>query len=247
MTPPAPGPEEGNTTVSDRTHVVVVGGTSGIGRHFAQTCADRGSDVVVTGRDEDRTKAAAHEIGGRTRGLALDLADPDAAIAALAGVERVDHLVLTALDRDQNTVRDYRPDAATRLLTVKLTGYTAVLHALAPKMPGHGAAVLLGGLASHRPYPGSTTVTTANGGIAALVRTLAFELSPIRVNALHPSIVADTPFWSDKPAARAAAEEKALTRRPVTMRDCTHALTFLLENRAINGVNLNIDGGDVLI
>lgn len=233
--------------MSERTHVVVIGGTSGIGRHFAQTCADRGSDVVITGRAEDRTKAAADEIGGRTRGLALDLADTAGVVAALAGVERVDHLVLTALDRDRNTVRDYRPDDAARLLTAKLVGYTAVLHALAPKMPGHGAAVLLGGLASHRPYPGSTSVTTANGGIGALVRTLAVELSPIRVNALHPSIVADTPFWSDKPAARAAAQEKALTKRPVTMRDCTHAIDFLLESRAVNGINLNIDGGDVLI
>ncbi|MEV0492141.1 SDR family NAD(P)-dependent oxidoreductase [Streptomyces atratus] len=233
--------------MSDRTHVVVIGGTSGIGRHFAQSCAERGHDVVITGRSEDRTKSVAHEIGGRTRGLALDLADPERIVAALADVQRVDQLVLSALDRDYNTVREYRPADAIRLLTVKLTGYTAVLHALAPRMTDDSAAVLLGGLASHRPYPGSTTVTTANGGISALVRTLAVELSPIRVNALHPSIVSDTPFWSDKPAAREAAQTRALTKRPVTMQDCTEAITFLLENRAINGVNLNIDGGDVLI
>jgi NAD(P)-dependent dehydrogenase (short-subunit alcohol dehydrogenase family) len=233
--------------VSDRTQVVVIGGTSGIGRHFAQSCAERGNDVVITGRSEDRTKQVADEIGGRTRGLALDLTEPEGIGPPLADVPRVDHLVLAALDRDYNTVRAYRPADATRLLTVKLTGYTAVLHVLAPRMTDESAAVLLGGLASHRPYPGSTTVTTANGGISALVRTLAVELSPIRVNALHPSIVADTPFWSDKPAAREAAAQKALTRRPVTMRDCTEAITFLLENRGINGVNLNIDGGDVLI
>lgn len=233
--------------MSDRTHVVVVGGTSGIGRHFAQSCADRGDDVVITGRSEDRTKGVADEIGGRTRGLALDLTEPERIVAALADVQRVDHLVLAALDRDYNTVREYRPADATRLLTVKLTGYTAVLSALAPRMSDESAAVLLGGLASHRPYPGSTTVTTANGGISALVRTLAVELSPIRVNALHPSIVADTPFWSDKPAAREAAATRALTKRPVTMQDCTEAITFLLQNRSINGVNLNIDGGDVLI
>ncbi|BCB91794.1 SDR family NAD(P)-dependent oxidoreductase [Phytohabitans suffuscus] len=231
----------------DRTHVVVIGGTSGIGRHFATSRAERGDDVVVTGRAEDRTKAIANEIGGRTRGLALDLSDPDRIVAGLADVQRVDWLVLSALDRDHNTVRDYRPADATRLLTVKLTGYTTVLHALAPRMTEESAVVLVGGLASHRPYPGSTTVTTANGGIGAMVRTLAVELSPIRVNALHPSIVADTPFWSDKPAAREAAVARALTKRPVTMRDCTGAITFLLENPAINGVNLNIDGGEVLI
>ncbi|MFI6693850.1 SDR family NAD(P)-dependent oxidoreductase [Streptomyces sp. NPDC050433] len=233
--------------MSDRTHVVVIGGTSGLGRHFAQSCAERGSDVIITGRTEDRTKGIADEIGGRTRGLALDLTDTAGIEAGLADVRRVDRLVLAALDRDHNTVRDYRPSDATRLLTVKLVGYTAVLHALAPRMADDSAAVLLGGLASHRPYPGSTTVTTANGGISALVRTLAVELSPIRVNALHPSIVSDTPFWDDKPAAREAARTRALTRRPVTMRDCTEAISFLLENRSINGVNLNIDGGDVLI
>lgn len=233
--------------MSDRKHVVVIGGTSGIGRHFAQSRADRGDDVVITGRSEERTKSVADEIGGRTRGLALDLAEPERIGAALADVRRVDHLVIAALHRDHNTVRDYRPAEAIRLLTVKLTGYTAVLHALAARMTDDSAVVLLGGLASHRPYPGSTTVTTANGGISALVRTLAVELAPIRVNALHPSIVADTPFWSDKPAAREAAVTRSLTKRPVTMRDCTEAITFLLTNRAINGVNLNIDGGEVLI
>jgi NAD(P)-dependent dehydrogenase (short-subunit alcohol dehydrogenase family) len=233
--------------MSDRTHVVVIGGTSGIGRHFAQSCADRGNAVVITGRSEDRTKGVADEIGGLTRGLALDLAEPERIVAALADVQRVDHLVLAALDRDYNTVREYRPADATRLLTVKLVGYTTVLHALAPRMTDESAAVLIGGLASHRPYPGSTTVTTANGGVSAMVRTLAVELSPIRVNALHPSIVADTPFWSDKPAAREAAVARALTKRPVTMQDCAEAITFLLVNRSINGVNLNIDGGEVLI
>lgn len=203
--------------------------------------------MIVTGRSEERTKSVAHEIGGRTRGLALELADPERIAAALADVGRVDRLVLAALDRDHNTVRDYRPADAVRLLTVKLTGYTEVLHTLAPRMTDDSAAVLIGGLASHRPYPGSTSVTTANGGIGALVRTLAVELSPIRVSALHPSIVSDTPFWSDKPAAREAAAAGALTKRPVTMEDCTHAIGFLLENRAINGVNLNIDGGEVLI
>ncbi|MEV8021404.1 SDR family oxidoreductase [Streptomyces sp. NPDC086554] len=233
--------------MSERSHVVVIGGTSGLGRHFAEACAARGSDVVITGRSEERTKTIAAEIGGRVRGLALDLSEPERIVEGLADVQRVDQLVIGALDRDYNTVRDYRPADAARLLTVKLVGYTTVLHALAPRMTDDSAAVLLGGLASHRPYPGSTSVTTANGGITALVRTLAVELSPIRVNALHPTIVSDSSFWDDKPEAREAAATRALTRRPVTMQDCTEAITFLLENRAINAVNLNLSGGDVLI
>ncbi|MEV4807750.1 SDR family oxidoreductase [Nonomuraea sp. NPDC049421] len=233
--------------MSERIHVVVIGGTSGIGRHVAETFARRGCDVVITGRAEDRAKGVAHEIGGHTRGLGLDLTAPEQIPAALAEVRKVDRLVLTALQRDHNTVREYRPADATRVLTMKLTGYTTVVHALAPRMSDGSSAVLLGGLAMHRPYPGSTTVTTANGGISALVRTLVTELAPIRFNALHPSLVADTPYWSDKPHVWEAVKARTPTGRLVTMEDCTDAITFLLENPSINGVNLSIDGGELLV
>ena len=58
---------------------------------------------------------------------------------------------------------------------------------------------LFGGQALRRPYPGSTTVTTVNGGVTGLVHTLAVELAPIRVNAIHPGIVGDSPYWAGKP------------------------------------------------
>ena len=56
--------------------VVVVGGTQGLGREVAQSYADDGRDVIVTGRDQARAEAAAGEIGGSTRGLGFDLCDP---------------------------------------------------------------------------------------------------------------------------------------------------------------------------
>ncbi|MEV0134074.1 SDR family oxidoreductase [Dactylosporangium sp. NPDC050688] len=233
--------------MSDRTQVVVVGGTSGIGRHVAETFAGRGCDVLVTGRTDARAKAVADEIGGHARGLGLDLTVPEQAADTLAGVQRVDRLVLAALERDHNTIRGYRPADAVRVLTMKLVGYAAVVHALAPRMPADAAAVLLGGLAMHRPYPGSTTVTTANGGISALVRTLVTELAPIRFNALHPSLVADTPQWRDKREICDAVQARTPTGRLVTMQDCTDAVMFLLENRSVNGVNLSIDGGELLV
>jgi NAD(P)-dependent dehydrogenase (short-subunit alcohol dehydrogenase family) len=228
-------------------HVVVIGGTSGIGRHVAENFAKRGNEVVLTGRTETRAKKVADEIGGHTRGIGVDLAVPQEVPAALAGLHRVDRLVLAALERDHNTVRDYRATDAVRSLTMKLIGYTAVVHALAPKMSDDSSAVLLGGLASHRPYPGSTTVTTANGGISALVRTFVTELAPIRFNALHPSMVDGTPHWSGKDAIREAVRARTPTRRLVTLEDCTDAIMFLLENRSINGVNLSIDGGELML
>jgi NAD(P)-dependent dehydrogenase (short-subunit alcohol dehydrogenase family) len=74
---------------------------------------------------------------------------------------------------------------------------------------GAGAsAVLFGGLASERPYPGSTSITTVNGAVSSLIRTLAVELAPVRFNAIHPGIISDSPAWSDKKEAIANIEKR---------------------------------------
>ena len=224
--------------------LVVIGGTSGIGREVARRAAERGDSVVISGRDADRAGAVAAEIGGDIRGIAVDLAVPADLGTQLAGVEAVDHLVLAGISRDQNTVTDYDIDGALALVTLKLVGYTEVIHQLRPRMADDAAIVVFGGLAKDRPYPGSTTVSTINGGVVGLVHTLATELPPIRINAIHPGIVGDSPFWVGKPL------DHVTSRTPIgrlaTMADVADAVEFLLRNPAINGVNLPVDGGWLL-
>jgi NAD(P)-dependent dehydrogenase (short-subunit alcohol dehydrogenase family) len=228
-------------------NVVIVGGTQGQGRELAQSYADDGRDVVVTGRDQARAEAAASEIGGNTRGLGFDLAEPHAIADHLAEVGDVDHLVLAAIERDVNNVHEYDIDAALRLVTLKLVGYTEVIHALTPKLGDDSSILIFGGLARDRPYPGSTTVTTVNGGVTSLVHTLVTELAPTRINAVHPAIVGDSPQWVDMPAERRhALVERTPTGRLVTMAEVVNASRFLLENGAMNGVNLRVDGGWML-
>jgi NAD(P)-dependent dehydrogenase (short-subunit alcohol dehydrogenase family) len=227
--------------------VVIVGGTQGQGRELAQSYADDGRDVVVTGRDQARAQAAADEIGGNTRGLGFDLAEPHAIADHLAEVGDVDHLVLAAIERDVNNVHEYDIDAALRLVTLKLVGYTEVIHALTPKLGDDSSILIFGGLARDRPYPGSTTVTTVNGGVTSLVHTLVTELAPTRINAVHPAIVGDSPQWVDMPAERRhALVERTPTGRLVTMAEVVNASRFLLENGAMNGINLRVDGGWML-
>ena len=103
--------------------------------------------------------------------------------------------------------------------------------------------VLFGGQAKDRPYPGSTTVSTVNGGVVGLVHTLAVELRPIRVNGIHPGIVGDSPFWAPKTEALEATKAKTPTGRLVQMRDVTDAAVFMLENPSMHGTELRIDGG----
>ena len=222
--------------------VVVVGGSSGIGLEISRYFADLGEDVALTSRDPDRAARVAGEVGAR--GLALDLAEPATIAGAFAGVERVDHLVLTAIDRDHNTVTDYDVEGALRLVTLKLVGYTEVVHALVTRMHPDSSIVIFGGQARQRPYPGSTTVSTVNGGVVGLVHTLASELAPIRVNGIHPGIVGDSPYWEGRSLDQIVA--RTPLGRLATMSEVRDAVVFLLRNPAINGVNLPVDGGWLL-
>jgi NAD(P)-dependent dehydrogenase (short-subunit alcohol dehydrogenase family) len=225
-------------------NVVIIGGTQGLGRELAQSYADDGREVVVTGRDQSRAEAAAAEIGGNTRGIGFDLAEPHAISDRVTDVGDVEHLVLAAIERDVNKVHEYDIEGALRLVTLKLVGYTAVIHALSGRLGDASSILIFGGLARDRPYPGSTTVTTVNGGVTSLVRTLVIELAPIRVNALHPAIVGDSPQWRDMPPERLQAlVQRTPIGRLVTMAEVVSASRFLLENEAVNGINLNVDGG----
>jgi NAD(P)-dependent dehydrogenase (short-subunit alcohol dehydrogenase family) len=223
--------------------VVVVGGTGGLGLEIARRYVDLGHEVFLTGRDRAKAEASAAGIGAR--GLAFDLARPETIAEALSPVGAVSRLVLSAIARDNNPVRTYSIADAVMLTTMKLVGYTATVHTLIDRFDDHSSVVLFGGRAKDRPYPGSTTVTTVNGGISSLIRTLAIELAPIRFNALHPGIVGDSPYWKDK--ALDAVVARTPTGRLATMAQVVDATVFLLENPAVNGVNLYVDGGWMLM
>lgn len=227
--------------------LLVVGGTSGIGRVLAEQAAGRGEQVILTGRDAGRAADVAGEVGHGARGVALDLREPERIAERLAGVDRVDHLVLAAIERDQNSAAGYDVARAVALMTLKLVGYTEVIHTLLPRMTDRAAVVVFGGLAKDRPYPGSTTVSTVNGGVVGMVHTLAVELAPVRVNAIHPGIVGDSPFWSARPPEVVEGYRmRTPTGRLATMRDVAAAVEFLLGNESVNGVQLAVDGGWLL-
>jgi NAD(P)-dependent dehydrogenase (short-subunit alcohol dehydrogenase family) len=201
--------------------VLIIGGTGGIGRALAERYASLGSDVVITSRDAGRAAATAAEIGPNVRGIALDIAEPEQISGMLAGVGNIDRLLIVAIERDSNTVRNYDVAKARRAVTVKLVGYTEVVHAMLDRMNTDASVVIFGGLAGERPYPGSTTVTMVNGAVRSMIKTMAVELAP--------AVRARTPGG-----------------RLATTEDVVDAVKFLFNNKGVNGVNLVIDGGWML-
>lgn len=225
--------------------VLVVGGTGGMGRELARHYQTKGAKVIITGRDPARSAEIAGEIGEGVGSLGCDLSEPETIAAALSKVGPISRLILAAIARDNNPVRGYSIADAINLTTMKLVGYTQTVHTLIDRLSGDSSVVFFGGRAKDRPYPGSTTVTTVNGGVSSLIRTLAIELAPIRFNAIHPGIVGDSPFWEGKPLD--AVVKRTPTGRLATMADVVDATVFLLENPAVNGVNLYVDGGWMLM
>lgn len=226
--------------------IVVVGGTSGIGLEIAKEVVARGDRVILTGRDQERAAAIAATIGDAASGLAVDISEPETIAESLASIEQVDGLVLAAIERDANTVREYDIARARRLVTLKLVGYTETVHALLDRLTPtvDTGIVLFGGRAKDAPYPGSTTVATINGGVEGLVHSMALELAPMRVNGLHPGIIGDSPFWADKPAAVLQGyESRTPGGKLATMADIVGATMFLLDNRGVSGTSLNVDRG----
>jgi NAD(P)-dependent dehydrogenase (short-subunit alcohol dehydrogenase family) len=231
--------------MSSRT-ILIVGGTSGIGLELAKDVIARGDQVVITGRDDENCRAVAEGLGPQASSIALDISEPEAIAGQLAGLGRIHGLVLAAIERDANTIREYDIAKARRLVTLKLVGYAETVHTLLDRLePSRETGIVLfGGRAKDAPYPGSTTVSTINGGVEGLTRTLALELAPIRVNAIHPGIIGDSPFWAGKPEG---VLDQYTGRTPggelATMADIVDATQFLLRNQGISGENIHVDRG----
>src|SRR3977135_3338560 len=114
--------------------ILVVGGTSGVGAAVATDLVEKGDGVILTGRDGARAEQVAASLGDRAQGIALDLSKPETIAPALARVGNLGGLVLGAIERDQNSVREYDLARATPLTTLKLVGYTETVHTLLDRL-----------------------------------------------------------------------------------------------------------------
>ncbi|MEU0600000.1 SDR family oxidoreductase [Streptomyces sp. NPDC006393] len=232
-------------------HVVVIGGTKGLGYEVARASVARGARVTITGRDEAAAKERAQDLGDLAVGAACELTDWDSIGRLFAGVDVVDHLVLTALDRDFNTIADFRPDDCARTSLMKTVGYATAVHEALPKFSDDASVVMFSGLSMWRPVPGSTTISMANSGIIGLVNSLAVEVPPVRVNAITPGVVAGTAAVDEADEVRRdwfeAMRRRTPAKRLPTTEDIVASVMLLLDCPGINGANLVVDAGMHLV
>ena len=230
----------------DNQHVLIVGGTSGIGLSTARMALARGAEVTVTGRSRERIEAAKLEING-LNAIQLDATDQQGTGALIANFRHLDHLFVTvgeiAIDAGLKTeISDFYPAMETRLLAA-----VNAIKGASPKIRPSGSITLMSGTAGLRPLPGASIASASCGAIDALARGLAVDLAPVRVNSIQPGYV-DTPLLDsllgkEKESILQEATKGIPVGRVGTPEDIAHAVLFMMTNEYVSGINLVVDGG----
>jgi NAD(P)-dependent dehydrogenase (short-subunit alcohol dehydrogenase family) len=237
---------------------VVTGGSDGIGRDLVASLVKLDADVFFCGRDPDKGRAVAAELGPRARFVACDLADSTAtrAFVQTAGAfkGRIDYLINNAAIDPRIAFEEATEGDFDRLIAINLKPFfTGTQTALPFLKSGEGSAIVniittnyMLGLA---PF---TLYNASKSGLVGFTRSLARELGPlgIRVNAVSPGWI-----MTQKQLREHVTEDD---RRELLSTQClkyllteqhvTPATLFLLSRSAagITGQNLVVDGGKVM-
>lgn len=229
------------------THVVVFGGSSGIGLAAAAAAKGRGAEITLVGRTASKLEAAARTIGGARTAVA-DIGDKRAVEALFETMTRVDHLVVCAGSFITGKIAESDPDRLLAALHERIAGPVYAIKAALPLMPSTASIVLTSGQLADRPTgQGTSVIAAAVRGVEALARSLALELKPIRVNVISPGFV-DTPLFdvlgSEGRASVLAQVSSALPGGRIGYpEEVGEAIAFLLGNEYTNAEVLHVDGG----
>jgi NAD(P)-dependent dehydrogenase (short-subunit alcohol dehydrogenase family) len=237
------------------SHVLIVGGGSGIGLALAELLLADRVQVTIAGRSAERLVAAAQRLDQpellRTR--QVDVRCEDQVQRLLADAGRLDHVVVTAADAvgAYAPLADFDTNAARAVIDTKVLGPWLVAKHAGPYLAPAASITLTSGIAAYRPGPGASVVATANGALEALARALALELAPVRVNVVSPGWI-DTPVWDtlagdSKVERLAAMAERLPVRRIGQPADIANAFVALMRNGFITGTVVHVDGGHRLV
>lgn len=242
-------------TVSIGSRTLIVGGSSGMGLALARQLVEQSMEVIIAGRDEERLAKAVEQIGCRpnlsTR--CLDATCEEDVARLFEAIGPLDHIVSTAADirGSYELLPSLDMTAARRAIESKIFGPILLAKHGAPALRQGGSITFTSGIAAYRPSAKGTIVAAANAALEGLVRALAVELAPIRVNAVSPGWV-DTPIWKFVAGERKAETLDAMAGRLPVGRvgrpeDIAEEIIFLMSSGFTTGTVLHVEGGHRLI
>ncbi len=226
-------------------HVVVIGGSSGLGLATARLARQEGADVTIAGRSPEKLAQAQRELG-EARTVVADIADEAAIAQVFEGLSRVDHVLISAGTIRNGALVDNDLETLRQIVDERLWGVTYTVRHAAPRMQQGSILFTSGGLSS-RPRPGTAMLTAMLSAVEALAPALALELAPVRVNAVTPGLI-DTPllqnaYGSERDAIMRNRAAVLPGKRVGTADDVAQAMLMLMTNAYMTGEVLHIDGG----
>ena len=232
--------------------VVVTGASSGIGAAIAKAMSEAGARVVLTGRDEERLRAVARELGEH-QVVAADLAEDEAparivseAVGAFGALNVVVHSagIFWPKPFAEAPLTDF--DAQFR---VNVRAPYALTQAALPHLQPDGAVIFISSIAGRVGFPSSTAYCGTKGAVELMTKSLAMELAPagVRVNAIAPGNIRtpmNASFFESDDYERSMIERTPFGRVGV-VEDIAPVAVFLASDAAryIHGESILVDGG----
>ncbi len=243
---PVPAPRE--PELAGQT-VVLIGGSAGIGLETARRARSEGADVILTGRDPQRLREAARDVGAQST-AAFDVSDA----AAVAEFFRdlpgpIDHVLITAGGPSYAPLLEMDSAEVSRALSEHVVQALEVARHAAGKMRPGGTLLLMGGTGGRRIGPGIISAATA--ALPPFTAALALELAPVRVNLIAAGFV-NTPLSASLLGDRLEERRNELRatlpiRRVVGPADVARLAVHIMTNTALTGATYDIDGGQQFV
>ena len=231
-------------------NVVIIGGTAGIGLAAAQAAAAAGAKVWAAGRSEEHIESAKQVANGSFEVRQADTHDAASLEAIFKEVGTVDHLVSAAVGGER-TLKPFleQTEAQFKAAYDKLWGYAKVVRVGAAYLAEDGAITLVSGSPARKIRPAQSPLSCVGASVENLVRCLAVEMAPVRVNVVSPGTVDTAMFdWmgDEKQSKLAAMTATHLIKRAGTSEEVAQGILFVMQNGFVTGTTIDVDGGRIL-
>ncbi|MBL6905222.1 MAG: SDR family oxidoreductase [Gammaproteobacteria bacterium] len=231
-------------------NVVIIGGTAGIGLAAAQAAAAAGAKVWAAGRSEGHIETAKQISNGGFEVRQADTHDAASLEAIFKEVGTIDHLVSAAVGGER-TLKPFLEQTEDQFKAAydKLWGYAKVVRTGAPYLAEDGAITLVSGSPARKIKPAQSPLSCVGASVENLVRCLAVEMAPVRVNVVSPGTV-DTAMFDfmgdEKQEKLQAMTSTHLIKRAGTSEEVAQGILFVMQNSFVTGTTIDVDGGRIL-
>ena len=253
-------------------HILILGGTSGIGFCVAEAALEHGANIIISSSNPDKLERSvarlkeAYPIQSEKQSIithVCDLADAaniDANLEALfqvatkGGSIKLNHVVTTAGDPLQlPSLSDLKPEQIYRGLNVRfiapamLAKYITKYVELSPA----SSYTMTGGLRAHKPAPGWALAGASASAVEGLARGLAIDLKPVRVNVVSPGAV-HTELFSLFPKEALDGilqgfRDLSTTGTVAKPEDLAESYIYIMKDHFVTGTVIDSNGGAHLV